>query len=152
MVHSDTSTAIKREGCDHQPTKEEEDGCARLIQNQGKANRVGMGTCGGVCINCALLGLIIYASSPWLAASLLTLGLVELLKNSRGHWRVFIVTAELRANKEAKINHLLLDCHHGAQHTPQMSSLPLQGEPRMLSCPKRRCRIAAPGATVSLGS
>lgn len=98
-------------------------------------------------INCLTLDLNIYASSLWLAASLLTLGMVELLKN-RWYWRFFIITAEMSTNKEVKINHWHTYCHY-AQHTPQTHT-PYRESLKYYPPPKRRCRLAGPGATVSL--
>lgn len=138
---------IKWQSCDHQPI-EEEDGSARLMQNQWKKQSGQGALCGGMYINCLTLDLNIYASSLWLAASLLTLGLVELLKN-RWYWRVFIITAEMSTNKEAKRNHWHTNCHHCAQHTPQTHT-PYRESLKYYPSPQKRCRVAGPGVTVSL--
>lgn len=55
----------------------------------------------------------------------------------------------MSTNKEAKISHWHTNCHHYAQHTPQTCPLSLQVDSQMLRL-KRGCRIAGPGATVSL--
>lgn len=75
------------------------------------------GACGHMGISCVILDLIIDANSLWLAASLLTLGLVEL--NSRGHWSFFTITAEMSTNKEARVNHWHPNYHHYAQYPPE---------------------------------
>lgn len=93
-----------------------------------------------MCINCVIMDLIIYDSSFWLAASLLTLGLVELLNNSRGYWRVFIITAEMNTNKEATTNHWDTNCHcwQNIHHRlAPLSYSTFEREPQMLSFPKK---------------